>query len=88
MPNFGRQSVLEDVTYFSAYAHHIHEPDIVARHQDYVRCLNATGVRAQMARFKKKHIFCRHCKQRFVSYEEKEADVSIVQLKSSNATPG
>lgn len=68
---------LESVYYFSAYAHHLNDPAIVQRHQNFVRCLEDSGVKVEINRFKPKEIQCPVCKATIVKHEEKETDVSI-----------
>ncbi len=76
---FGRDAVLADVFYYSALAHHLeaNNPDITARHRSFVECLEASGVRVVLSRFKKKTMWCSHCGQNFKRYEEKETDVAL-----------
>jgi len=68
---------LENVYYFSAYAHHLNDPGIVQRHRSFVRCLEDSGIKVEINRFKYKKIDCPFCKKKITKYEEKETDVSI-----------
>lgn len=68
---------MENIYYFSAYAYHLNEPAIVQRHKNFVRCLEDTGIKVEINRFKYKEIECPFCKQTIGKYEEKETDVSI-----------
>lgn len=70
---------MQDVHYFSAYAHHLttRDPDKVARHQTFVRALASTGVRAEMGQFKTKDVHCPKCHSDIIRHEEKETDVAI-----------
>lgn len=68
---------LESVYYFSAYAYHLKNPDIVQRHKTFVDCLVDTGIKVEMSRFKYKELQCPFCKRTIEKYEEKETDVSI-----------
>jgi uncharacterized LabA/DUF88 family protein len=70
-------ATLEKVYYFSAYAYHLADPGIIKRHQDYIKCLESTGIEPILSRFKPKHTFCSLCKRDFVKHEEKETDVAI-----------
>jgi hypothetical protein len=63
------------IKYFSAYAHWLPQP--MARHQEYVKALQATGVEAIMGHFKNKDRECKNCGAQWVAHEEKETDVSI-----------
>jgi len=63
------------VFYFSAYADWL--PDSMARHEEYVRALQASGVDCIMGHFKKKHRRCANCGTQWTAHEEKETDVSI-----------
>jgi uncharacterized LabA/DUF88 family protein len=76
---FGRDAVLAEIHYFTAYAHHLtpHKPDVVNRHRTYIEALKGTGVQVQLARFKKKASFCPHCRKKIIRHEEKETDVSV-----------
>ena len=47
------------------------------RHALYMRCLRATGIHVELARFKSKDVFCPTCNKYFVAHEEKETDVAI-----------
>lgn len=75
----GRRATLEHVVYFSAPKSHrlADDPDIVNRHLNYVEALQSRGVQIEMARFKRKDMFCPHCKKNYDQYEEKETDVAI-----------
>lgn len=68
---------LENIYYFSAFAHHLNNPDVIKRHQIYIECLKSTGVIPEMGRFKYKEISCPNCHRQIARYEEKETDVSI-----------
>jgi hypothetical protein len=49
----------------------------MARHQEYVKALEATGVTPVMGHFKNKDRKCFACGAEWVAHEEKETDVSI-----------
>lgn len=70
-------AILEKVYYFSAYAYHLGNPDIIKRHKTYIKCLEATGIEAILGRFKYKEIKCANCHKTIGRYEEKETDVAI-----------
>jgi hypothetical protein len=53
------------------------DPQLTARHQAYIECLEATGVTVELARFKKKQFKCIHCGQTIKRFEEKETDVAV-----------
>ena len=63
------------VYYFSAFA--TWRPARYARHREYVKALQASGVTPVMGVFKSKRDMCRTCKATFVRHEEKETDVNI-----------
>lgn len=67
------------VYYYSALAHHLEskKPGVVARHQQYLDCLRASGVKVELGRFKKKPTRCRHCLKSLRLREEKETDVAV-----------
>ena len=54
----GREASLSEIYYFSAFAGHLRNPGIVKRHQDYIKCLESTGIIPEMGRFKSKEIKC------------------------------
>ena len=79
---------LQDVYYFSALATHLEasDPGKVERHKRFIRCLEDTGVKVELARFKKKPDYrcfhcgntrCGHCGNRLKQWEEKETDVAV-----------
>jgi uncharacterized LabA/DUF88 family protein len=76
---FGKTAVFEEIYYFSALAKHLEtrDSDITKRHKDFIKCLEATGVIAEIHRFKKKSLSCPSCKHKFCRYEEKETDVAV-----------
>jgi len=75
----GNGATLENVYYFSALATHLEATNlgVTKRHQTFISCLRASGVQVELARFKKKIIWCSHCHQKVVRREEKETDVAI-----------
>lgn len=79
LPNIGKATTLESIHYFSAFAHHMEaaRPGTVKRHEDYLKCLGASGVSVSMGRFRKKLVRCNACKTTVVHNEEKETDVAI-----------
>jgi len=71
---------IKDVFYFSALAKHLlhNNPDVVKRHELYIKCLDSTGINVELAKFKKcKRIRCKICRSYIVRYEEKETDVAL-----------
>jgi uncharacterized LabA/DUF88 family protein len=75
----GGQAVLVNVYYFSALAKHLESSDaeVTRRHRILLDCLRSTGVKIELARFKKKTIICDQCRKVIVRHEEKETDVAI-----------
>ena len=75
----GGQSVLVNIYYFSALAKHLESSDaeVTRRHRVLLDCLRSTGVKIELARFKKKTIICDQCRRVIVRHEEKETDVAI-----------
>jgi len=55
---FGKDAVLEDIHYFSALARHLdkYDPGKVRRHEDFIKCLQLTGIKIELASFKRKMI--------------------------------
>jgi hypothetical protein len=88
----GRDTTLEGVHYFSAYAEwrRLVDPQVVDCHKAYVRALESRGVAIHLGRFKEKDHHCPHCSKDFVGHEEKETDVAIavktLELFASDAT--
>lgn len=76
---FGKEAKLDSVHYFSALAHHLlpSDPEMVTRHRQFIRCLKDTGIIPQLAKFKKKFVFCENCNHKNKRHEEKETDVAI-----------
>lgn len=76
---FGKDAVLEEVYYFSALKNYLQStrPDSILRHRQYIKCLEDTGTKVILGRFKKKDVFCNKCFQNLIKHEEKETDVSI-----------
>jgi hypothetical protein len=80
LPLVDKSARLEEIHYFSALAYHMEpsRPGTVSRHETYLKCLRASGVRVELGRFKRRPIRCRaKCKEKFNRYEEKETDVAI-----------
>ncbi|CAN5802522.1 hypothetical protein BH20ACI4_BH20ACI4_14060 [soil metagenome] len=70
---------LAEIYYFSALATHLElrKPDVTVRHRTYIRCLEDSGVKVELHRFKKSSTFCQKCNQTFNRREEKETDVAM-----------
>jgi hypothetical protein len=66
---------ISSIFYFSAFAHWL--PDKMARHQVYVKALEATGVTCILGHFKNKSRKCNSCGAIWTAHEEKETDVRI-----------
>lgn len=75
----GERVDLANIHYFSALAEHLvsRKPDVVERHKEYIRAVEASGVHVHLARFKRKEVRCPICGKAFARYEEKETDVAI-----------
>ncbi|UBF27051.1 NYN domain-containing protein [Kovacikia minuta CCNUW1] len=75
----GKTASLHEIHYFSALATHLEasDPDVTRRHRSFIRCLQATGVIAELNRFKRKSMRCPSCKHNFYRREEKETDVAL-----------
>lgn len=76
---FGREAVLEKVYYFSAIATYLKPqyPQKIIKHEQYIKCLESTGVEVILGRFKNKDVYCHNCKSKILKHEEKETDVYI-----------
>jgi uncharacterized LabA/DUF88 family protein len=66
---------VQAVFYFSAFATWL--PGPYARHREFVKALQATGVVPIMGRFKEKDRSCLNCNARWKAHEEKETDVNL-----------
>ncbi len=79
LPLIGRNAQIKNIYYFTAIATHIDgkHPGTTARHKLYIECLQATGVRIELGRFKLKQVWCGTCKTHRNHYEEKETDVAM-----------
>lgn len=72
----GNGATIESIYYFSALAYHLKDPDVISRHESYIKCLRETGVEEQLGRFKPKIIRLSHGRK-ITRHEEKETDVAI-----------
>ena len=77
LPLVGPSAKLEEVHFFTAYAHYLNDNPLIVRHGAYVAALEATGVIVHEGRFKEKPQWCRLCEGEFMRPEEKETDVAI-----------
>jgi hypothetical protein len=66
---------VQSIFYFSAFAHWL--PAKMARHEIYVKALEARGVTCILGHFKNKERKCNPCGATWIAHEEKETDVSI-----------
>lgn len=79
LPAWGKDYALEEIYYFSALAKHreVEEPGVVAKHERFIQCLEATGIKKELSDFKPKFIPCKTCGAQTERHEEKETDVAI-----------
>jgi uncharacterized LabA/DUF88 family protein len=82
LPLISRDAKLERIYYFTAFAFHLNDPGVIQRHQDYIKCLQETGIIPKLGRFKPKDMDCPHCNRRIIRHEEKETDVAIAMKLS------
>ena len=89
--NSDENVILDSVFYFSAIPYYLNKdyPNKIQRHKDYISCLESTGIKKELGKFKKKkNIFCDNCKNcliincdkcgsRISKREEKGTDVAI-----------
>ena len=88
----GQNAAIAEIYYFSAFADHLNDPNIIKRHRDYIECLKSTGIIPEMGRFKPKDVTCPFHSQlvkssptnivcpirgKFTKHEEKETDIAI-----------
>jgi len=76
LPLISKDATLATIYYFSAFAYHLNDPNIIKRHQDYIECLKSIGIIAEMGRFKPKDVTC-PLRGKFIKHEEKETDIAI-----------
>ena len=78
---FGRNARITSIYYFSAHAKHRikikKDPDVINRHQTYIRALKTTKVNIELGIFKEKNSKCYLCHKSLKHFEEKETDVAI-----------
>lgn len=88
---FGKDAILSEIYYFSAFAYHLNDPSAIKRHEDYIECLKSTGIIPEMGRFKPREATCPMLSEfskdnpnikcplrgRFTRHDEKETDVAI-----------
>ena len=72
-----KDAKIESVYYFTAFAYFLKDPSVIRRHKNYIKCLETTDVKPEIARFKRKEVLCKLCKRQFIKHEEKETDVAI-----------
>ncbi|HSY52683.1 MAG TPA: NYN domain-containing protein [Thermoanaerobaculia bacterium] len=79
LPALGADATCTGIYYFSALAHYMQaaKPGVAARHQAYIRALNATEVVVELGHFKKKSVTCNSCSKTINLREEKETDVAV-----------
>jgi uncharacterized LabA/DUF88 family protein len=77
IPLGGKDANLEAVYYFSAIPYYLNKPDKIQRHKDYIKCLESTGIKKELGRFKEKSVYCQQCRKMILKHEEKETDVAI-----------
>lgn len=75
-PGLRQKAELCDIFYFSALPNH-KSAQTIERHKNYIRCLESTGVKVELGRFKMKDVWCSGCRQSTRHWEEKESDVAI-----------
>ncbi len=76
LPLINKDATLANIYYFSAFAYHLNDLNIIERHKNYVKCLESTGVIPEMGRFKPKDIKC-PLGGKFRKHQEKETDIAI-----------
>ena len=76
---FGKDAILAELYYFSALPEYLkaQHPEKIFRHQTYIRCLESTGIKKELGRFKEKEVYCESCRKYIIKHEEKETDVAI-----------
>ncbi len=76
-----KSAKLEEIYFFTAIQTYLKQrnPDKIKRHQDYIKCLESTGIIVNKGRFKEKHVKYSNqdCRVHLIKHEEKETDVAI-----------
>lgn len=72
---FFPRHLITRILYFTAYD--TRDLQGLARHQTYVKALQAKGIEIVLGKFKRKDKFCKVCRSTFLSVEEKQTDVNI-----------
>ena len=70
-----KSEVLTDIYYFTALAKW--DQGKVARHKEYIKALETTGIKVVYGNFKYVTKKCRKCHKIYQTFEEKETDVNI-----------
>lgn len=74
---FGKEYDLYKIYYFTAIAYHYIDIDKIQRHENYIKCLESTGIEVIRGRFKEKTEYCPLCKQEYIGHVEKQTDIAI-----------
>lgn len=74
---FGKDYDLHRIYYFTAIAYHYNDIGKVQRHENYIKCLESTGIEVIRGRFKEKTEYCPLCKQEYLGHIEKQTDIAI-----------
>jgi uncharacterized LabA/DUF88 family protein len=74
---FGREYALHTIFFFTAIAYHYVDMEKVQRHEDYIKCLESTGIEVIRGRFKEKTEYCPLCKKEYRGHIEKETDIAF-----------
>jgi len=76
---WGKDANVVEIFYFSAPPYYLEakDPHKITRYETYLRCLRATGITIELARFKPKEVYCDSCRTLIIKHEEKETDVAI-----------
>lgn len=70
-----RDEEIVDIYYFTALANW--NPDKVRKHKIYISALGAVNVKTIYGQFKRRKKVCPICRNRYLTYEEKQTDVNI-----------
>ena len=74
---FGKEYELYKVFFFTAIAYHYSDLYKIQRHENYIKCLESTGIEIIRGRFKEKTEYCPLCKKEYISHIEKETDIAL-----------
>jgi hypothetical protein len=77
LPEFGTDTRLQSVHWFTAIAYYTNDSEKIRRHRRYMRCLKDSGVEIHEATFRKKDVYIEELDKYTKVPEEKQTDVYL-----------